>query len=148
MDNFLSFWLMIGFMVVFSYFVMSNVMLTFRNGIYNHINKLYMALVMGGLMGMIHYIIMIMQGHDTWCQLLLWTIITVVLIILTRKQILVSDGEFLKSMTEHHDMALLMSEELIKKSNDPELKKFAANIIKTQQDEINWMRQKYISTLS
>jgi hypothetical protein len=138
-------WPMIGLMVIFSYFIMSNVMLTFRNGIYNDINKAYMALLMGGLMGIIHYIIMIWQGHYTkeiWFGLGLWTIISLVFIILIRKQTLINDKEFLKSMTEHHDMALLMSEKIINKTRDRDLANFANNIIRTQQNEINWMRNK------
>ncbi|XWV25067.1 hypothetical protein QJ856_gp0710 [Tupanvirus deep ocean] len=139
------FWPMIGLMIVFSYFVMSNVMLTFKNGVYNHVNKAYMALLMGGLMGMIHYIIMIWQGHrtrETWYGLAIWTIISLVFIILIRKQAIVNDKEFLKGMSEHHDMALLMSREIIKKTKDRDLADFAEDVIRTQQEEINWMKNK------
>lgn len=141
----LNFWAMILLMVVFSYLVMSNVMLTFKNNIYNHVNKAYMALLMGGLMGMIHYIIMIWNGHRSkqmWYGLIIWTIISLVFIILIRKQVMVTDKQFLKGMSEHHDMALLMSAEIKKKTNDEQLKRFADNIILTQQGEINWMEQK------
>ncbi|XWV26327.1 hypothetical protein QJ857_gp0747 [Tupanvirus soda lake] len=139
------FWPMIGLMVVFSYLVMDNVMLTFKNGIYNHVNKAYMALLMGGLMGMIHYIIMIWQGHrskEMWYGLAIWTIVSLVFIILIRKQTLVNDKEFLKGMTEHHDMALLMSREIVNKTKDNDLANFANYVIKTQQEEINWMKNK------
>jgi len=145
MDNSFSLWPMIVLMVIFSYIFMNNLMLTFQNGIYNHLNKAYMALVMGGLMGMIHYIIMIWQGHrtsDMWYGLLLWTMITIIFIILVRRQILITDAEFLKGMIEHHDMALFMSNEIIKKTDDPEIKDFATNIVRTQQEEIDWMKQK------
>ena len=148
MDHGDNFWLMIILMVVFSYLVMSNVMLTFNNRLYNHINKGYMALLMGSLMGMIHYIIIIYQGDlskEVWCGLILWTIISIIFIILIRQQILVTDEEFLKGMTEHHDMALLMSDKFIQKTKDPELKEFAKHIIKTQQNEINWMKRKLIN---
>ena len=145
MDHDSTLWPMIILMVVFSYIVMSNVMLTFRNGVYNHINKAYMALLMGSLMGVIHYIIILWSGHggiDAWYGLLLWTIISLIFIVLIRQQLLISDKEFLRSMTEHHDMALLMSERIVQKTTDPELKAFAQNIIRTQQSEINYMKQK------
>ena len=142
-----NFWPMIILMVVFSYIVMNNVMLSWRNGVYNHINKAYMALLMGGLMGIIHYIIMIWNGHrtkDMWYGLLIWTIISIVFIILIREQIFVNDKQFLKGMIEHHDMALLMSDEIKQKTKDNELRIFADHIIKTQQNEINWMKRKLI----
>lgn len=139
------FWPMIGLMVVFSYVVMSNVMLTFSNGIYNTVNKAYMALLMGGLMGMIYYIIMIWQGHrskEMWYGLAIWTIISLVFIILIREQTLVNDQGFLKSMIEHHDMAILMSDRIINKTKNTELANFAKNIITAQQEEIYWMKNK------
>jgi len=132
-------------MVLFSYFVMNNIMLTFNNGIYNHVNKTYMALLMGSLMGIIYYILMLWNNHqssDAWHGLLIWIIIALIFIIVIRKQTLVSDKEFLKGMLEHHDMAVLMSNQIKKKTKDPELLNFAQNIIDTQQNEINWMSQK------
>jgi hypothetical protein len=132
-------------MAFFSYIVMSNMMLTFKNGVYNHLNKVYMALTMGSLMGVIHYIIMLWQGHRSsgnWYGLLIWTVITIVFIILVRRQVLILEDQFLKGMIEHHDMAVLMSEEIVKKTIDPEIRDFATNIIKTQQEEIEWMKNK------
>jgi hypothetical protein len=145
MEDKIDFWLMIVLMVFFSYVIASNIMLTWRNGIYNHGNKIYMALLMGALMGVIYYVIMIVRGYHTpnvIYGLILWIIIMLVLIILIRQQILISDEEFMKSMIEHHDMALLMSKGIIKTTKDPELKAFAENIINTQQKEINWMKKR------
>ena len=140
-----GFWLMIILMIILSYFVMSNVMLTFRNGVYNHINKAYMALLMGSLMGIIYYVIMIVNGHCsiiTWYGLILWITITIIFIIIINRQLLINDDQFLKSMIEHHDAALVMAESIKEKTKDPEINNLAANIIRTQQNEINWMQQK------
>jgi hypothetical protein len=145
MDNSMDFWPMVILMIVFSYFIMSNVMLTFKNGFYNHVNKTYMALLMGSLMGVIYYILMLWRGHQTsemWYGLMLWIIISLVFILLIRKQTLINDKEFLKGMTEHHDMALQMSSKIMEKTTDQELAQFANHIIQTQQTEINWMKQK------
>lgn len=144
-----TFWPMIILMILFSYIVMSNVMLTFKNGTYNHINKLYMAFLMGALMGLIHYIIMLGQGHhsiEVWYGILLWTLLSVVFIVLIRKQTLVNDTQFLKGMTEHHDMALLMSERIKEKTDDQDISEFAQHIIDTQQAEIDWMKNKLSRT--
>jgi len=50
------------------------------------------------------------------------------------------DIDFLKSMIPHHQGAIDMSEELIKKTKDPELKAFAEKIIKDQKAEIKQMQ--------
>ena len=50
------------------------------------------------------------------------------------------DIDFLKGMIPHHQGAIDMSEELIKKTKDPELKAFAQKIIKDQKAEIKQMQ--------
>jgi uncharacterized protein (DUF305 family) len=44
-------------------------------------------------------------------------------------------------MIEHHSMALLTSEEILKKTDNYNVAKIAKNIIQTQQDEIRVMRE-------
>lgn len=134
---------MIFFMVIFSYFIVSRLMLTFKNGSFEHVNKLYMALIMGSLMGVINEIIMLYNNytHST-LGLIVWISVSIGLILMLRKQVFVSDNEYLKSMIEHHDSAVFMSEEILRKSNDVELKDFAQQIIDTQQKEIEYMRSK------
>lgn len=50
------------------------------------------------------------------------------------------DVDFLKGMIPHHQGAIDMSEELIKKTKDPELKALAQKIIKDQKAEIKQMQ--------
>lgn len=50
------------------------------------------------------------------------------------------DIDFLKGMIPHHQGAIDVSEELIKKTKDPELKAFAEKIIKDQKAEIKMMQ--------
>ncbi len=50
------------------------------------------------------------------------------------------DIDFLKGMIPHHQGAVDMSEELITKTKDPELKAFAQKIIAAQKAEIKLMR--------
>jgi uncharacterized protein (DUF305 family) len=50
------------------------------------------------------------------------------------------ETDFLKGMIPHHQGAIDMSEELIKKTKDPELKAFAEKIIKDQKAEIKMMQ--------
>ena len=51
------------------------------------------------------------------------------------------DVDFLKGMIPHHQGAIEMSEELIKKSKDKELKAFAQKIIEAQKAEIKQMQE-------
>jgi uncharacterized protein (DUF305 family) len=50
------------------------------------------------------------------------------------------DVDFLKGMIPHHQGAIEMSEELIKKSKDKELKAFAQKIIDAQKVEVKLMQ--------
>jgi len=50
------------------------------------------------------------------------------------------DVDFLKGMIPHHQGAIEMSEELIKKSKDKELKAFAQKIIDAQNVEVKLMQ--------
>ena len=50
------------------------------------------------------------------------------------------DVDFLKGMIPHHQGAIDMSEELIKKSKDTELKAFAQKIIDAQKAEVKLMQ--------
>jgi len=61
-------------------------------------------------------------------------------IYLYRKQVGISDKEYLEEMIEHHSMALLTSENIVKKTDNYEVSKLAKNIIQQQEDEINKMR--------
>lgn len=125
---------MIVAMALISYFVMSNVMLTGRHGVYQHLNKLYMALLMGALMGAIHY-----AGGPTE-YLGAWLLVSVLLILLIRRQELVTDREFLKGMIEHHDMALLMAERVRGRTRDQRIQRLANQIIEAQEQEIELMK--------
>jgi uncharacterized protein (DUF305 family) len=50
------------------------------------------------------------------------------------------DIDYLQGMIPHHQGAIDMSEELIKKSKDPQLKSLAEKIIKEQKAEIKLMQ--------
>lgn len=58
----------------------------------------------------------------------------------TRKQIAVSDKQFLKSMIPHHAGAILMCQET--DLTDPELKRLCEEIVASQQKEIDQMKAK------
>jgi uncharacterized protein (DUF305 family) len=51
------------------------------------------------------------------------------------------DLRFIDGMMPHHEGAIVMAQEVLKKSQRPEMKKLAENIIKAQTDEIAMMKQ-------
>jgi uncharacterized protein (DUF305 family) len=52
-----------------------------------------------------------------------------------------ADANYLNAMIPHHQGAVTMGQDLLKKSKRPEMKKLAQSIIKSQQIEINMMTQ-------
>ena len=51
------------------------------------------------------------------------------------------DQEFLEMMTRHHEGAVLMAEEALKKAERPEIKTLAEGVIKAQKGEIETMQR-------
>jgi Na+-transporting NADH:ubiquinone oxidoreductase subunit NqrC len=56
-----------------------------------------------------------------------------------RTQFLIDDEQFLNGMIPHHSMAILMAQNIKKKTTNKEIKKLADNIIDTQTKEIELM---------
>lgn len=131
-------------MFVAMYFIMFAMIDGFKNLIPN-INNLYMTLLMVSAMLIIE--IWIMKGmYEN--KKMNWAIITVSLAIGIfswfgiREQIGVGDKEFAKGMIPHHAAAILMSEKA--KLTDPELIQLQKNILKTQAEEIEFMKRKLV----
>lgn len=61
-------------------------------------------------------------------------------ILLLRNQLFVDDKQWLKRMVSHHSTALTTSHKIYSKTNNPELKKLAKDIIETQEREITLMK--------
>ena len=106
-----------------------------------HLNDIYMALLMCGwslvIMG-IYYI----NPHI----LLIGIISVMILIYCIRNQIFINEEQYVKGMIPHHSMAILMSKQLLQKTDNsniiisPEIKTLAKNIIISQDNEIKIMK--------
>jgi Ca2+/Na+ antiporter len=107
----------------------------------NNIGKAYMSIIMALFM---IFIEIIMHDHSYQVFSLYWYvslfIFIAIFIYLYRNQVAINDKQYLEGMIEHHSMALLTSEEILKKTDDYDIAKLAKNIIQTQSDELNTMK--------
>ena len=126
--------------LLIQYFLMPPIMVNSRIYITNNIGKAYMAVIMALFMVLLEVMMHDHQYHVL--SLNLYAIIFAALalfIYLYRKQVAINDKQYLEGMIEHHSMALLTSEEILKKTDNYNIAKLAKNIIQTQQDEIRIM---------
>jgi hypothetical protein len=106
-----------------------------------HLNDVYMSLLMCGwsllFMGIVYININI---------LIIGIIVTIIIIYCIRNQVFIDETQYIKGMIPHHSMAVLMSKQLLEKTNNNiditnRIKNLAKNIITTQENEINFMKQ-------
>jgi len=100
-----------------------------------HLNDIYMVLLMTSWMILFHSIYYYNNNQTIIISLLC----VIVFIYCIRKQVFVDDTQFMKGMIPHHDMAVFMSEKIKEKSRDKNVIVLADNIIKSQNEEIEFM---------
>jgi hypothetical protein len=102
------------------------------------INEIYMILLM--TLWMIFFMSII---HKNYILSSVIIILIIIVLILIRGQYLVKRKSFYTSMIPHHSMAVMMSKRLLE--NDESLSRneieFLKKIIKTQEEEIEWMKR-------
>jgi len=129
----------IGSFIV-QYFLMPPIMINKLTFITNNIGKAYLATIMALFMVLIE---VVMHDHQYHVLSLNWYAILFALLamftFLYRKQVAINDKQYLEGMIEHHSMAVFMSEEILKKTDNYDIAKLAKNIIQTQNDELQVM---------
>jgi hypothetical protein len=124
------------------YFLMPPIMVNTLSDITNNIGKAYMATIMALFMILLE---VMMHDHQYSVFSLHFYVGIVaalaIFIYLYRKQVAIKDKQYLEGMIEHHSMALLTSEEILKKTDNYDIAKLAKNIIQTQKDELRTMRE-------
>lgn len=127
---------------IIQYFLMSPIMVNSTVDITNNLGKVYISIIMSLFM-----ILLELMMHDHQYNVLssnTYLIIGAILVLfvyLYRNQVAINDKQYLEEMIEHHSMALLTSEQILKKTDDYNVSKLAKNIIQTQEDEIKIMRE-------
>lgn len=132
-------------MIVISFIIMYAVMffnVAELNHIYLSTTRLYMALIMVSPMALLMLMMMGQMYPDKKRNFLIafsGVVIFVLAFILLRVQIPIQDVQYMKAMIPHHSSAILTSENA--DISDPEVKKLARKIIKTQEEEIAKMKK-------
>jgi hypothetical protein len=86
----------------------------------------------------VHYLSI---GHFNMSVFFIGIILSIgISILLLRQQFLVDDKQWLRRMISHHSTAITTSNKIYNKTNNPELKKLAKEIIDTQEKEIQLMK--------
>ena len=126
---------------IIQYFLMPPIMIEQFSDFTNSIGKAYMAVIMGIFMVLLE---VAMHDHQyDVCSTNFYVALIVALLLfvyLYRKQVAIKDKQYLEGMIEHHSMALLTSQEILKKTDDYNIAKLAKNIIEKQETEIKIMK--------
>ena len=123
------------------YYLMPSIMVNDIKYITNNLGKAYMGVIMG-----IYMLLIETAMHDHQYSIIsykfyaFYAATLALFIYLYRKQIGVNDKQYLEGMIEHHSMAILTSEEIVKKTNDYNVAKIAKDIIQKQTDELAEMK--------
>lgn len=127
---------------VIQYYLMSIIMLNNSTFFTNNLGKVYLSVIMGLFMVLLD---IIMHDHRYGVFSVNYYIIFISLlglfVYLYRKQIAINDKQYIDGMIEHHSMALLTSEEILKKTDNYHVAKLAKNIISQQSDELLVMKE-------
>ena len=128
-------------MLVLMYLIMFTMIYSLGQFIQN-INFYYMAIMMATPMVVMMPLMMGSMYPDRRINLIIYVgsaLLFVLAFIGIRGQLLVGDDQFLRSMIPHHSGAILMCEQA--RITDPEIKTLCGNIVRSQKEEIDEMKQ-------
>ena len=126
---------------IIQYTIMSMIMTNSLENIFSSLGKIYMSTIMALLMGLVEVTMYdySMSKISTNYYVVLGGFL-LFFVYIYKNQILIGDREYVKEMIEHHSMALLTSEKILEKTNNLEVKKLAKNIVNSQTEEIELMK--------
>jgi hypothetical protein len=126
---------------IIQYFIMPPFMVNSITDITFTLGNAYLSLFMGLLMGVVEIIMYDMRYNVTSVKYYISLFAaSAACVYLYRCQIGVTDKQYLEEMIEHHSMALLTSERIVKKTDNYDVAALSKNILQNQTDEIIKMR--------
>lgn len=139
-QHYRQFFIMIALHFIAMYIFMYAMVDVFGN-VFNSFNQVYMAALMSASMVLIEIPLMWGMYKSKKLNIIILAVGLVVLVgsfMAIRKQVAISDRQFLRSMIPHHAGAILMCNEA--SIQDQEIKNLCRNIITSQQTEIDQMK--------
>jgi uncharacterized protein (DUF305 family) len=127
----------------FAMYIFMYAMVNDFNNVFNSFNQVYMAALMTASMVLIELPLMSSMYKSKRLNAVIIAVGVALLIgsfMMIRKQTLISDRQFLRSMIPHHAGAILMCEEA--SIQDRETQELCKSIVSGQQAEIDQMKRK------
>ena len=141
MKLFQNIFIMIIISFILQYYVMSLIMANSYTDIRNSYGKIYISVIMALFMAITEVLMYDwMTSKISWNYYIVLSVLLIIFIFMYKKQIGIYDKDYISEMIEHHSMAILTSEEILKKSNNYKVKRLAYKIKNTQEDEIKYMK--------
>ena len=126
---------------IIQYFIMPPFMVNNIADVTFTLSNAYLSLFMGLLMGVVEVIMYDMRYNMMSVKYYVSLFVaSAVCVYLYRYQIGINDKQYLEEMIEHHSMALLTSERIVKKTENYDVAALSKIILQTQTDEIIKMR--------
>ena len=126
---------------IIQYFIMPPIMVNRLTDLTFTLSNAYLSLFMGFLMGVVEVIMYDMRYNVTSVKYYVSLFAaSAVCVYLYRCQIGITDKQYLEEMIEHHSMALLTSERIVKKTDNYDVAALSKTILQQQTDEIIKMR--------
>lgn len=125
-------------MFISQYVFMSYITTDKIENITNSIGKVYMCTLMNLIM---FFVANLMADKINIQKVILYGGLLVLTIYLYKFQYGIGDKDYLNGMIEHHSMALLTTDSILKKTDNQNVANLAKRILTTQEKEINEMQQ-------
>jgi Domain of unknown function (DUF305) len=133
----------IGGVLIGIYFNASNIMATDYTHVYfSTITLIYSVIFMASNVTILKMMVTYWAtGNFDILMFIVFATLSVLTLIALRKQVFVDESQWLKRMITHHSGAITTSKEIVEKTEDPEVKNLAEEMIDTQEEEIHVMEK-------
>ena len=135
-------WMFIGSIIIGVFFNGMNFLAYRFDDLYVSTTLVYVALLMASNMVLLE--VLMFSWMEKRLNIPLFTVFilfSVLIVFLMRKQVFVNDKEWLRRMIPHHSTAITTSKHILQTTKDEKIRKLAQNIVKTQLEEIAYMKE-------
>jgi hypothetical protein len=133
-------WMFFGSIIV-GYWFTSSILVNEPSHIKDSLTKFYLSLFMATWMVVIEVLMWSMTNKMNTLFLIPIIGVLILLSYLLRDQIGINDTQYLNAMIQHHSSAILTSQQILKKTDDQQVRDLALQIIRSQENEIDIMNR-------